>query len=475
MESGTMGSRCARACAIYSIALTLILSTFQALAQARQQSSTTSSLDSEFQAAMTARDQGDLDHAKSLLLDLRRRRPGNFAIDESLGLIYVAQEQYADALPFLQAGAREQPSSDAAHANLGADYFKLKRNQDALDEYEVAVRLNPKNPATQQGLGEVLLNAGRPQEGVEAFSAALAVNPNDPDLQLSLATALTGARDFDRAQKILAILPGTDSDADVQVLLGQCSEGKGDPLAAAHHFQRAVELDPTEEHVWALGVEYLRHWTFDAAIPEFEAAIQKFPTSTRMRVALGASYFGDGKYRLAIPIFDFLLENDGDSALYAELLGMACNAVTESDKQQCSSLIAYARTHPHDAKASTYAASMLLTETASDKRAEEARLLLKNAIAAAPNLANAQYQMAVLKQENGDWSGSIANLETAVKLKPDLAQAHYRLALAYARTGRKDESQTQIALQKRYAQQERRDLDQRLRQITTFLVDVKKQ
>jgi lipopolysaccharide biosynthesis regulator YciM len=224
-----------------------------------------------------------------------------------------------------------------------------------------------------------------------------------------------------------------------------------------------------------LGVEFLRHWTFDAAVPEFEAATQKFPASTRMKVALGASYFGDAKYGQAVPIFAALLDNDKDSALYAELLGMACNAVTESVKTQCSSLLTYAQTHPRDAKASTYAASMLLTETASEQKTDQARTLLNHAIAAAPHFADAQYQMGLLKQEDGDWRGSIPNLESAVKLKPDLSQAHYRLSLAYWRAGRKDEAQDQMALQKQYSQHERQDLDQRLRQITTFLVDVKKQ
>jgi len=223
-----------------------------------------------------------------------------------------------------------------------------------------------------------------------------------------------------------------------------------------------------------LGVEFLRHWTFDAAILEFEAATQKFPASTRMKVALGASYFGDAKYGQAVPVFAALLDDDKNNALYAELLGMACNAVTESAKTQCSSLLSYAQTHPHDAKVSTYAASMLLTETASERKTDQARLLLTNAIAAAPHFAEAQYQMGLLKQEGGDWRESIPNLESAVKLKPDLAQAHYRLALAYWRLGRKVEAQAQMELQKQYAQRERQDLDQRLRQITTFLVDVKK-
>lgn len=431
-------------------------------------------LDSEFQAAMAARDQGDLERAKAMLLDLHRRRPGNFAVSESLGLIYVAQEKYADALPLLRTAVREEPSSDAAHANLGADYFKLQRNKEALDEYRVATRLNPKNPVTQQGLGELLLDAGKPEQAAEAFTAALAANPNDPDLELSLATALVAARKFDQAQAALEKLPSADS-ADAQVLLGQIAEGKGIPLDAARHFHRAMELEPTEDHVWMLGVEYLRHWTFEAAIAEFEPAVQKFPDSKRLKVALGASYFGDAKYSKAIPVFAALLETDKDNAIYAELLGMACNAVTESGKMQCSTLLTYAQAHPRDAKANTYAASMLLTETTSDRRTADARKFLENAITAAPQFANAQYQMGLLKQQDGDWAGSVPNLEAAVKLKPDLAQAHYRLALAYWRAGRKDDAQTHMALQKQYSQQEQQDLDQRLRQITIFLVDVKKQ
>ena len=461
--------------AVRSITCVFLLSLAVHLAAQADRRTAQETLDSEFQSAMAARDHGDLDRAKTILLDLHRRRPDNFAVSESLGLIYVSQKKYADALPLLQGAVREQPSSDAAHANLGADYFKLKRSKQALEEYTVAARLNPKNPATQQGLGELLLDAGKPALAAEAFNAALAGNPNDSDLEMSLATALVAAHDFDSAKTVLGKLPDIDTSADIQVLFGQAAEGKGNALAAARHFQRAVDLEPTEEHVWMLGVEFLRHWTFDAAVPEFEAGAQKFPASTRMKVALGASYFGNAKYDEAIPVFARLLENDKDNALYAEFLGMACNAVTQSAKTQCSSLITYAQTHPRDAKAATYAASLLLTETAGEPKTDQARALLTHAIAVNPHFADAQYQMGLLKQEDGDWRGSIPNLESAVKMKPDLAEAHYRLALAYWRAGRKDEAQAQMALQKQYSHQQRQDLDRRLRQITTFLVTVKGQ
>ncbi|MGA8741904.1 MAG: hypothetical protein WB561_12030 [Terracidiphilus sp.] len=54
-----------------------------------------------------------------------------------------------------------------------------------------------------------------------------------------------------------------------------------------------------------------------------------------------------------------LLHGDPNNGLYAELLGMSCTAVADSSKQRCDALVIYAETHPDDAKAATYAASML--------------------------------------------------------------------------------------------------------------------
>lgn len=431
------------------------------------------SLDRDFQAAMAARDAGEIDRAKELLSAIRRTHPGIFAVDESLGLIYVAQQEYAEALPLLQAAAREQPTSDVAHANLGAALDKIGREDDALREFEEAARLNPHNAATQQGLGELYLSAGKPQPALQAFQAALKMKPDDPDLEMECARTMLAAGQLDAAKALLSKLSEPAESAQAQELFGELAEKQGDYKQALTHFSRAVDLDPSEPNAWTLGVELLRHWSFDPAVREFEAAAAKFPTSTRIKLGLGAAYFGDAKYAEAIPVFAELLQTDDNNPLYAEMLGMACNAVSESPKQQCSSLLTYAKKHPRDAKAATYAASMLLTETAGDQQTATARELLTQALSANPRLPDAQYQMGVLKQNEGNWAGSISNLQTAISLKPDLAQAHYRLALAYWRTGRKQDGQAEMELQKKYAKQEKEDTDKRLRQITTFLVDVR--
>jgi tetratricopeptide (TPR) repeat protein len=222
-----------------------------------------------------------------------------------------------------------------------------------------------------------------------------------------------------------------------------------------------------------MGVEYLRHWTFEAAIKEFEAGEDKFPHSTRMRLGLGAAYFGDGNFAAAIPVFADLLDADPNNNGDAELLGLSCVAAVQGGTPRCSSLINYAQSHPRDAKACVYAASKLIGGQLTEANMRLAQQFLEHAIAIAPTLPDAQYEMGVLKQDQMDWAGSIANLEQAVKLKPDFARAHYRLALACMRSGRKQEAEAEMAQQRRYAEQQQTDLDQRLSHITTFVVDAR--
>lgn len=471
MDKIRMGRGARRACLVIGF---LLVAGSRLFAGQSNTQAANAAMEQAFQAAMQAEDQGDLQKAELLLRKLHAQHPGIFAIDESLGLLYVKQGRFEEAIALLKAAAEEQPDSDAAHANLGAAYFRLKRNREALTEFQSAARLNPKNEATQASLGRLLMEEHRPGQAADAFAAASALNPDNNDLAMDRAQALEEAGRTPEALQLLSTLPGVEQSPRGQSLLGDAEEKRGAYQKAAEHYARAAELDPSEANVWAVGVEFLRHWTFEAAITEFEAGTQKFPQSTRMKLGLGAAYFGGARYAPAIPVFSDLLKSDPDNALYAEMLGMACGAVTESTKEGCKALLAYAEAHPHDAKASTFAASMLLTETETSDRLALARKLLDNAVAAAPKFAEAHYQLGVLKQNQGDWAGSVPDLERAIALKPDFSQAHYRVALAYWRVGRKQQGQAEMELQKKYSQQQKEDTTKRLRQITTFIVDVQK-
>ncbi|UWZ84566.1 tetratricopeptide repeat protein [Occallatibacter riparius] len=442
------------------------------LAPLRAQTTSHSSLDQKFQTAMAAEDAGDFDKARTLLLELRQQRPHSFPIEESLGLIYVAQQKYAEALPFLQEAARLQPGSDIAHANLGAALYNLQRNNEAIKEFELAARLNPKSAVAQQSLGQLYLDKGDAAKACTAFAAALRLKPGDEDLMFSYAATLVAANRYSDAAQALASASTASQSPLAQSLLGEIDEHNGNYESAVHHFTSAAELQPSEDNIWQLGMEFLRHWTFEAAVKEFEAGAERFPSSTRMKVALGAAYFGNGAYAKAIPQFAGLLSSDPNNAGYAQMLGLSCTAVMQETDSRCALLVTYADAHSQDAAAATHAATFLLTNPDAGSSTDHAGRLLESAVKARPDLSEAQYQLGVLKQNQSDWPGSVPYLERAVALKPNHAQAHYHLALAYWRTGRKADGQTQMELQKKYASAEKEDLDRRLKQITTFVVNL---
>jgi tetratricopeptide (TPR) repeat protein len=270
---------------------------------------------------------------------------------------------------------------------------------------------------------------------------------------------------------MLSTVANADRSARAQSLLGEAYEKAGKFHDAAEHLAHAAELEPSEENAWMLGVEFLRHWTFDAAATEFEAASAKFPDSKRIRLGLGAALFGDAQYAKAVPVFADLLGNEPGNAMYAEMLGISCNAPMDAISPLCAALVTYAQAHPADAKAATYAASFLRAQNQDAESLNLTRKLLARAIAADPNLPEAQFEMGVALQNSLDWKGRIPYLERAVKLKPDFAQAHYRLARAYWKIGRNQDGQAQMDLQKKFARQEQEDLDRRLKQIARFAVE----
>lgn len=453
----------------------LIMVVCTASQTARAQSppaSAEATMEAEFQAAMAAQDQGDLDRAQRLLSSLRAHHPDVFEINESLGLIHAAREDYAQALPLLEAAVRERPESDAAHANLGAVLYKVHRNQQAAAELQRAVMLNPANVVAQQSLGQVFLEEHKPALAVTAFSAAVRLKPGDDDLALSYAAALIAAGQYDRANEALSSVATAEQSALAQSLLGEIDENGKRFESAEKHFSRAVELDPSEENLWELGVEFLRHWTFDAATRVFQDAVPRFPQSVRLHLGLGVAFFGDAKYSMAIPIFANLLQGAPDNAEYAGMLGTSCAAVMQESSPRCAALIEYAQLHPKDARTSSSAAAYLLRQNDARSQRPLVRKLIEAAVAADPTLAEAQFQMGTFLQDDGMWKESIPYLERAVQLKPNFSKAHYRLALACWRTDRKQEAQTQMELEQKYSQQEAEDLDHRLRQITTFVVNI---
>jgi tetratricopeptide (TPR) repeat protein len=427
----------------------------------------------QFEAAMSAMDRGDAVQAETLLKPLQIKHSDLFALNESLGLLYARQNRLQEALPLLKAAANEQPSSDVAHANLGSAYFKLGKNADALRELEQAARINPANVSTQQTLGEVWTQQHQPDRAAHAFASALRLSPDNPDLAYDEALALHEAGQSEEAKDVLAHMQGVDQSAAAQSLYGDIEEKLGNYKEAVQRYGSAANLDPSEINVFTLGTEFLRHWTFEPAIQEFNFGISHFPASVKMRLALGIAYYGNRNYDKSLPIFTHLLEDDPDNVLYAELVGRTCMVETEGADTRCDSLVQFTKRHPENALITTFAAAHIIQDLKASSQVELAHSLLTAALKTDPKLSLAQYQLGMLMQTEEHWADSIPYLEAAIHLQPEYSEAHYRLGLAYVRVGRKNDAHTEMLLFRKYHQQAEEEQNAKLRQITTFVVSMR--
>ncbi len=425
---------------------------------------------SALQKALDAYDQGRAADAEPVLLDLTVRYPASYEASEALGALFAESGKMDRALPLLKRAAALAPRQAVAHANLGAAYLKLGENSDALRELQLAANLEPKNAATQSNLGQALMLTGQPGAAAKSFALAAELEPDQWDLVYNWALALAESNAPHDADSVLAKIPSEGMTAQAQSLAGDVDEKLGKFKEAISHYQAAAQADPSDANLYTLTAELLRHWTWEEAIQIASYGASKYPEAVHFKVAIGIAQYGSSKYPSAAATFAELLAKQPESGFYADLLGRSCGSIADQVNTDCNGLEEFARRHPGNARASTYAAASILKRPAAEQDTARAEDLLRNALRADPKLTEAYYQMGVLAQQRSQWKESATVLEKAVALRPSYTEAHYRLARAYAHMGLREEAQKQTQLQQQYSLKEKDNLDARMQEVVTFLL-----
>lgn len=430
--------------------------------------------------ALEAYEEGRLAVAEPLLQELLTAHPNDYRLNAALGGLLAEAGETARAIPLLERSCRVAPREALAHANLGAAYLKVSRNSEAVRELGRAMRLDPDNPVTLANLGQAQMAAGKPQEAAKAFSRAadrVAVNSTaanaphtDDELRYNAAVAyLQSGLAAEALRELKKIPPASMTDA-MHALAGELSEKGGDPKQAVTEYQAAAQMNPSDENLYALTAELLRHWTWTQAVEIAEFGATRYPASKHFKVAAGVGRYANNDYKGAVPLFAGLLQAEPENAMYADLLGRSCSLMTDGDDADCSGMHAFALRHPENAVTTTYAAAAILHQPTGKQDLAEAGRLLRSAIAADAKYAEAYFQMGVLEQAELHWGESADMLERSITLRPASSQAHYRLSRAYAHLGRREEAQAQMNLQQQLSQAEKDSLNARLQEVVTFVL-----
>lgn len=427
------------------VCLTSLLTTTQAQGPAQQ---APTELQRELAEAESLYTQHRLPDAETLLRQILEKSPRNFAANLMFGLVLVAEGRDDSATFFLEQAVRLRSTSVAAFENLAANYDRLNKTAEAEKAYKAAVVLAPHSFDTQHEMGEFYAAQGNFAAAVASLKAAQTIKPADYNNGYDLALAEFKANKLaDAAMQIDRLIRIKDV-AELHSLLAEVYEKQGSFLRAAEEYQRAVQMDPTEDAIFDWGTELLRHHNFKESADVFARGTEHYPQSSRMFTALGMTQFLIGHSEAAVSAMLHALDLDPSDPKGYFFLSLLDNIPSSQAAEVNTRFEQYATANPTDAKAQLYYANSLFAanplaapDSAQSKKVEA---LLHDAVRLDPTLADAHLQLGIIDAHRDDYKASAVEFEAAIKYRPTLAVAHYRYAQTLMRLGQKERAQQEM-------------------------------
>ncbi|HEX4484916.1 MAG TPA: tetratricopeptide repeat protein [Terriglobales bacterium] len=492
------------------------------------------------------------------------RHPKAAQLHYFLGLAYVTRDQAGDVVLATREFRAEllNGSQDArSHYMLGFVLLRQKQYAESESELQRASSLEPDSPDPFIDLGQLYLESKRPREAELAERKAIALTTNDShnDFQIYrahyfLGRAFLQSGQRDEAAKELEISEqlrskrqqrqidrqegrftaiesetrGSGVSAEEQTKLrtsidslkpavanaynnlGVAAAALNNYSEAARDFERAAAWNPQLETVdrnWGMAEFYAKQ--YPAAIPPLERHLASHADDTRVRAALGLSYFTVENYAntlsTLLPIEGTALADPGLASAYgmslikagqfdrgmnllkevakknpdsAEIHGLLGGAYADQgiyapalEEYHKSLALDPSQAHVHFLlglalirqgkpaeavpelraaltanPADTPAKYHLAFALLQTQKKPEAKSLLEAVLKQDPQYADAYYQLGKLQLEEGDASSAVTNLERGSKLSPNSDYIHYQLAMAYRRTAQPEAASKEMKL-----------------------------
>jgi Flp pilus assembly protein TadD len=261
-------------------------------------------------------------------------------------------------------------------------------------------------------------------------------------------------------------------EARFRHLLGDLDEKLDDPLAAEHEYERAAELDSSEQSYFAWGAELLLHRAFAPAIDVFGRGVRLHPDSARMLAGLGAALYTSGSAEEAARRLCQASDLEPANPNPYLFLGKMQEAVSTPLPCIEGKLERFAKDQPSNALANYYYALALWKRERGAQTSDSARrteALLQRAAAIDPQFDSAYLQLGDLYFASADWTAALATYEKAVATNPASSQNHYRLGLTYRRMGEEAKARYEFEQYRELEKKEADQVERQRRELRQFL------
>ncbi len=396
-------------------------------------------------------------------------RPGDFQAGYEWALTLREAKQSAAAKRVLnQISAPEKPEQASKYYSLaGVVAEDLKEYAAASQFYRRAYAINPDSyeiylalaratlaagaepstkslpapPGSLSGkqnltLGLLFASAGAYAEAIPRFEEALRQDSTNEVATVNLALAYKNvgkpAAAIDLVQQTLKTRPS----ADLYSVLAGLEEESGQYVEAVESYQRAVELDPTNErYYFDLGMEYLSHFTFGPAAEVYRVGTAKFPASSRQFLGLAFSHYAVREYSAAADAFTTALEIDPDSTAVFQAWKTVLSFLVPKDWEVLLPRLSRLVTaHPQSAElAFCYGAGLFRSEFARGPAGalDRPQALLEKSVRWRPNFPEAHLELGNLYAALKQSQKAVDEYLEAIRQDPQSDSAHYRLGQVY--------------------------------------------
>ena len=302
-----------------------------------------------------------------------------------------------------------------------------------------------------QRVAELLIAHEKYSESIEELIKAANLDPGRADLEFDLALAQFRAGRLDDAASSAQKCKELGDNADLEDLIGDIQEARGDNLAAVKGYEEAVELAPNDERYrLSLAVELIRHSSFEPAKVVLKQGEELHPESWRIQLALGmVEHFG-GTDEDATKYLLRAAELAPQPQVVLQYLGDIQLDRAPPDPAAVAKLCEYSDAEPKNGHIQYYCGAVLFRRdyVAGDKsHAAEILQHLHASVALLPkDDASPHCQLGKAYRWLERWPEALRESESCARLDPGSAEAHYRLAQIYEHEGQPEKQRREIKL-----------------------------
>lgn len=433
---------------------------------------------------------GELDKALELAQAARKLNPGDVALLDTLGWIFVKRGDYASALPLLAESAQKLTREAEVQFHLGTAAYMLGLEKQARTAFEAALQSGkdfPGKSQAQQRLALLRMDARNPQPADQpALEQALKDRADDPVAALRLGAIHEKARAWDEARSVYEKVLAANSKASlIMTRLGWLyAQQFNNPAKAMDLAKAARALAPedaqvayllgrlafqAQDYVWALNLleESETRWPsqpdvlYDLAWSYY--SVGKLPeAAAKLKLALGAGTLSRAEQArhfqamlefsidpekavaAASQIQQALQAQPGDpTVLFPAAYVFQQQNNLEAARQACERVLSR---FPLFAPAAKLLARLYLQNPPDYQKAYDLVVKVRDAL---PNDAEVARTLGIVSYYRKDFPQAISTLKQSAAQRADDAELYYYLGLAHVSVA--DTNEAKLAFQKALA------------------------